>query len=77
MNLGLTDKVMMVGGASKGLGYAVARALAGEGASVSLAARDSAALDKAAEMMGAPRTTLVQAHRAFIAKTPCAGDLLE
>jgi hypothetical protein len=34
-------------------------------------------LDKAAEMMGTARATLVQAHRAFIAKTPCAGDLLE
>jgi hypothetical protein len=34
-------------------------------------------LDKAAEMMGTARATLVQAHRDFIAKTPCAGDLLE
>jgi len=34
-------------------------------------------LDKTAEMMGTSRATLVQAHRDFIAKTPCAEDLLE
>src|SRR5436190_8831421 len=49
MDLGLNDKVAMVGGASKGLGYAVARALAGEGARVSLASRDSNAVERAAE----------------------------
>src|SRR6185436_2575899 len=37
-----------VGGASKGLGYAVARALAGEGALVSIASRDEAAITRAA-----------------------------
>ena len=40
MDLGLKGKVAMVGGASKGLGYAVARALAHEGTSVSIASRD-------------------------------------
>lgn len=40
MNLGLTNKVAMVAGASRGLGYAVARALAEEGAQVSIASRD-------------------------------------
>lgn len=38
----------MVGGASKGLGLAVARALAAEGARVSIASRDSAAVATAA-----------------------------
>jgi 3-oxoacyl-[acyl-carrier protein] reductase len=42
MDLGIQHKVAMVGGASKGLGYAVARALAGEGARVSIASRDGA-----------------------------------
>ncbi len=37
MDLGLANKVAMVGGASKGLGFAVARALAAEGAHVALA----------------------------------------
>lgn len=48
MDLGLKGKAAMVGGASKGLGFAVARALAGEGARVSIASRDKAAVDKAA-----------------------------
>jgi len=49
MDLGLTNKVAMVGGGSKGLGYAVARALAAEGAHVVIAARDSDAVRRAAD----------------------------
>jgi tetratricopeptide (TPR) repeat protein len=33
-------------------------------------------LDKAAMKSGTPRATLIEAHRTFIAKTPCADDLL-
>jgi 3-oxoacyl-[acyl-carrier protein] reductase len=51
MDLGVRNKVAMVGGASKGLGYAVARALAAEGARVSIASRDAAAVAKAAETL--------------------------
>ena len=39
----------MVGGASKGLGFAVARALAAEGAFVAIASRDAAAIQAAAD----------------------------
>ncbi len=49
MDLGLKNKVAMVGGASRGLGYAVAGALAREGALVSLASRDGSALGRAAD----------------------------
>ena len=49
MDLRLGNKVAMVGGASKGLGYAVARALAGEGAAVSIASRDADGIKKAGE----------------------------
>jgi 3-oxoacyl-[acyl-carrier protein] reductase len=52
MDLGLRDKVVMVGGASKGLGYAVARALAAEGATLSIASRDGAAILRAADRIG-------------------------
>jgi 3-oxoacyl-[acyl-carrier protein] reductase len=47
MNLGLTNKVAMVAGASRGLGYAVARGLAEEGAQLSIASRDAAAIEAA------------------------------
>jgi 3-oxoacyl-[acyl-carrier protein] reductase len=51
MDLGLENKVAMVGGASKGLGYAVARALAAEGARVSIASRDPDGIRKAADAL--------------------------
>ena len=60
MDLGLKNKVAMVGGASKGLGYAVARALAGEGASVVLAARDADGVKRAAETIA--RETGARTH---------------
>jgi 3-oxoacyl-[acyl-carrier protein] reductase len=49
MDLGLKDKVAMVAGASRGLGYAVARALAAEGVKVSLSSRNEAAINEAAK----------------------------
>jgi 3-oxoacyl-[acyl-carrier protein] reductase len=48
MDLGLTGKVAMVAGASRGLGFAVAEALAREGAQVSIASRDEQAIQAAA-----------------------------
>jgi 3-oxoacyl-[acyl-carrier protein] reductase len=49
MDLGLKGKVALVSGASKGLGFAVAKALAGEGASVSISSRDQQAIEAAAK----------------------------
>lgn len=49
MDLKLTGKVAMVAGASKGLGFAVAKALAEEGAKVSLASRNTKAIETAAD----------------------------
>jgi 3-oxoacyl-[acyl-carrier protein] reductase len=48
MDLGLTNKIAMVAGASRGLGYAVARTLAAEGALVSMSSRDAEAISTAA-----------------------------
>src|SRR5579871_6546168 len=48
MDLGLTNKIAMVAGASRGLGYAVARTLAAEGALVSMSSRDADAISSAA-----------------------------
>jgi 3-oxoacyl-[acyl-carrier protein] reductase len=52
MDLGLRGKVAMVGGASKGLGFAVAQALAAEGAIVSISSRNDAAIQAAAAKLG-------------------------
>ena len=49
MDLGLKNKVALVAGASKGLGFAVAKALAAEGASVSISSRDGNAIAAAAK----------------------------
>ena len=52
MDLGLKGKVAMVGGASKGLGFAVAQALAAEGAIVSISSRNEEAIRAAAAKLG-------------------------
>ena len=49
MNLGLSNKVALVAGASRGLGFAVARGLAREGARVALSSRKAEAAEAAAE----------------------------
>lgn len=53
MNLGLTGKVAIVGGASQGIGYGIARALSSEGAVIAITARREADLRAAAERLHA------------------------
>ncbi len=53
MELGLTDKVAIVAGGSKGVGRAIAVALAAEGAHVAIFSRDSVYLDEAARDIAA------------------------
>lgn len=53
MDLGLKGKVAMVAGASRGLGYAVARALAAEGVSVSMSSRNEQAIVDAGKRVAA------------------------
>lgn len=48
MDLGIKGKVAMVAGASRGLGWAIARELAREGARVSISSRNAAAIASAA-----------------------------
>jgi 3-oxoacyl-[acyl-carrier protein] reductase len=62
VNLGLEGKAFVVGGASRGLGRAVAGELVSEGSQVLLVARNVEALDAAAEELGEA------AH-------PCVADL--
>ena len=49
MDLGLTGKVALVGGASQGMGRAIARSFAQEGAKVSICARGGDALERTAD----------------------------
>lgn len=51
MDLGLTDRVYLVTGASRGLGFATAQALVADGARVVLCARDEASLQQAASTL--------------------------
>lgn len=53
MDLGLKGKIAIVGGASMGIGYGIARLLAAEGAHVVVTARRELALLKAAEQLRA------------------------
>ena len=53
MDMGLKDKVAVVGGASQGIGYAIARMLAGEGAKVAMVARRKEILEESAQRVRA------------------------
>jgi len=58
MKLGLTDKIALVTGASQGLGFAAAKALASEGARVAICSRSKESLQRAAtEIEAATGTT--------------------
>jgi 3-oxoacyl-[acyl-carrier protein] reductase len=52
MDLGLAGKAFLVTGGSRGLGFATAQALAGEGAHVVVASRDEASVARAAQELG-------------------------
>lgn len=67
MDLALGGKVAMVGGASRGLGFAVARALAAEGASVSIASRSREAIEAAGARLEAETGAPVLATAADLA----------
>ena len=52
MDLGIKDRVALVTGASQGIGFGIARALAAEGARVALASRSRERIDTAAAELG-------------------------
>ncbi|MET7862544.1 SDR family oxidoreductase [Micromonospora taraxaci] len=54
MDLGLTDHVYVLTGASRGLGFATAQCLVADGARVVLSARDPDAVAAAAQLLGGP-----------------------
>jgi 3-oxoacyl-[acyl-carrier protein] reductase len=66
VDLGLRDRVAIVGGASAGIGYAIAHTLAAEGARVLITARREPALTDAAARIRAETGAVVQAVAADV-----------
>jgi len=77
MDLGLKEKTVMVGGASKGLGYAIARAVAGEGAALCIASRDAAAIRTAADTITRETGARVHPVAADLSKADAIADWYE
>ena len=76
MELGLNGKRALITGGSKGIGFAIAQALAAEGASVGLVARDGARLAEAAERL-APHKVTVVTVAADVADTEALGRAVD
>jgi NAD(P)-dependent dehydrogenase (short-subunit alcohol dehydrogenase family) len=55
----LHGKVALVTGATRGIGFAIVKALAAQGANLAIAARDAAALEKAGRELAAYKTRIV------------------
>ncbi|WP_412542391.1 SDR family oxidoreductase [Longispora sp. K20-0274] len=72
MDLGLRDRVYVITGGSRGLGFATAQALVADGAKVVLSARGPGRLDDAVAALGAHNATGVAANLA----DPATPDLL-
>lgn len=64
MDLGLTGRVYIISGGTRGLGFAVAQALTAEGARVVISGRDVDSLAAAVESLGEARATGVEADNA-------------
>lgn len=76
MNLNLAGKVAAVTGASRGLGFAIARSLAQEGAKLAICARNADGLDAAAESLREVGTEVL-AVPADVAEESAAAGFVE
>ncbi|MGC4764039.1 SDR family oxidoreductase [Micromonospora sp. DT46] len=70
MDLGLTDRVYVLTGASRGLGFATAQCLVADGARVVLSARDADAVAAAAHRLGGPERAVGLTADLADAQTP-------
>jgi 3-oxoacyl-[acyl-carrier protein] reductase len=73
VDLGLKNRVALVTGASRGIGLAIARALAAEGCRMALNARGEPGLAEAAALLGAPVST----HAGDVCDASAARALVE
>ena len=76
MDLGLKDKVAVVAGASRGLGYAVAAMLGQEGAKLVINSRSRAHLDSASERLASQGIVEVLAIEGDIASPSVPADIV-
>ena len=76
MDLGLKNKVALITGASRGLGAATAEALAEEGASLVLTARDTESLNAQAERLGSANGVKAVAVPADLTKEDAANQVV-
>jgi 3-oxoacyl-[acyl-carrier protein] reductase len=77
MDLGLKEKVVVVGGASKGIGKATALAFAREGARVAVCARNAAQLQSVAEEMRRETGAAVLAVPGDLSQAAAAEHLID
>jgi short-subunit dehydrogenase len=75
MELGLTGKLALVTGASKGIGCAIAHSLAQEGCDLVLVARDAASLAEVAEEIRRNTKAAVRILAADLSKTGGVADV--
>jgi len=77
VDLSLAGKVAIVGGASQGIGYAIAHLLAAEGAAVAMVARRTEALDAAVRRVGEETGSMALAVPADIRKAADCTRIVE